>query len=82
MTLCFAMRYKEAVAIVVMYMYMYVACVDGGNSIDESMTRLLSPLSSCRLHVSSIPDSLPCRENEFASICGFVEGKLHDGTGG
>ena len=35
-----------------------------------------------RLHVSAVPDSLPCRENEFATICSFVEGKLQDGTGG
>ena len=35
-----------------------------------------------RLHVSAVPDSLPCRENEFQQIYSFVEGKLLDGTGG
>lgn len=35
-----------------------------------------------RLHVSAVPDSLPCREDEFATIMSFVEGKLLDGTGG
>ena len=31
---------------------------------------------SCRLHVSTVPKSLPCRENEFNAISNFVEGKL------
>ncbi|NXD21026.1 ORC1 protein, partial [Spelaeornis formosus] len=35
-----------------------------------------------RLHVSSIPESLPCREEEFQDIYNFVESKLIDGTGG
>ncbi|XP_064479532.1 origin recognition complex subunit 1-like isoform X2 [Ornithodoros turicata] len=35
-----------------------------------------------RLHVSAVPDSLPCREQEFADVYSFVEGKLLDGTGG
>nr|XP_006126462.1 origin recognition complex subunit 1 isoform X1 [Pelodiscus sinensis] len=35
-----------------------------------------------RLHVSAIPDSLPCREEEFQDIYNFVESKLIDGTGG
>ena len=38
--------------------------------------------SSCRLHVSSVPAALPCRETEFMSIYAFVEGKLITGTGG
>lgn len=41
-------------------------------------------LRSCpgRLHVSSVPESLPCREQEFQDIYNFVESKITDGTGG
>ncbi|XP_071534634.1 origin recognition complex subunit 1 isoform X2 [Panulirus ornatus] len=39
-------------------------------------------IARARLHVSAVPDSLPCRENEFQDIYSFVEGKLLDGTGG
>uniref|UniRef100_A0A8C2XG55 Origin recognition complex subunit 1 n=1 Tax=Cyclopterus lumpus TaxID=8103 RepID=A0A8C2XG55_CYCLU len=35
-----------------------------------------------RLHVSSVPESLPCREQEFQDIYSFVESKIADGTGG
>ncbi|XP_072173400.1 uncharacterized protein [Diadema setosum] len=35
-----------------------------------------------RLHVSAVPDSLPCRDQEFADIYAFVKSKLLDGTGG
>nr|XP_054764289.1 origin recognition complex subunit 1-like [Lytechinus pictus] len=35
-----------------------------------------------RLHVSAVPDSLPCRDQEFADIYSFVKSKLLDGTGG
>uniref|UniRef100_A0A672N4P5 Origin recognition complex subunit 1 n=1 Tax=Sinocyclocheilus grahami TaxID=75366 RepID=A0A672N4P5_SINGR len=35
-----------------------------------------------RLHVSSVPESLPCREQEFQDIYNFVESKVIDGTGG
>ncbi|GAB1599981.1 origin recognition complex subunit 1-like [Argonauta hians] len=35
-----------------------------------------------RLHVSAVPESLPCREKEFSDIYSFVEGKILDGTGG
>ena len=35
-----------------------------------------------RLHVGAVPDSLPCREDEFAQILSFAEGKIFDGTGG
>nr|XP_029489128.1 origin recognition complex subunit 1 isoform X2 [Oncorhynchus nerka] len=35
-----------------------------------------------RLHVSSLPESLPCREQEFQDIYNFVESKVMDGTGG
>uniref|UniRef100_A0A3P8Z012 Origin recognition complex subunit 1 n=1 Tax=Esox lucius TaxID=8010 RepID=A0A3P8Z012_ESOLU len=34
------------------------------------------------LHVSSVPESLPCREQEFQDIYNFVESKVMDGTGG
>lgn len=39
-------------------------------------------VAKSRLHVSAVPTCLPCREQEFADIYSFVEGKLQDGTGG
>lgn len=50
-----------------------------------------TPLKSARgrlekarecLHVSTVPESLPCRENEFQEIFAFVEGKIRSGGGG
>ncbi|XP_066599778.1 origin recognition complex subunit 1 [Prorops nasuta] len=35
-----------------------------------------------RLHVSAIPKSLPCREEEFNQIFTFLKGKLLDNNGG
>ncbi|XP_067632877.1 origin recognition complex subunit 1 [Eurosta solidaginis] len=35
-----------------------------------------------RLHVSVVPQSLPCRENEFDNIYAFVESKIQDQCGG
>ncbi|XP_069794776.1 origin recognition complex subunit 1 isoform X2 [Narcine bancroftii] len=35
-----------------------------------------------RLHVSAVPKSLTCREQEFQDIYNFVESKVIDGTGG
>ena len=32
--------------------------------------------------MSAVPRELPCREEEYAEIFGFLEGKLQDGTGG
>lgn len=34
-----------------------------------------------RLHVSAVPDSLPCRENEFMDITGYIESAIHEATG-
>lgn len=43
-----------------------------------------TPLIKARsqLHVSHIPDALPCREKEYSNILSFIEGKLVDGCGG
>lgn len=43
-----------------------------------------TPLMQARtqLHVSYVPDSLPCREKEYCDIYNFLEGKLLDGCGG
>ena len=43
-----------------------------------------SPLEFARqrLHVSAVPDSLPCREQEFQDIYSFVEDRLQEDTGG
>eukprot|EP00069_Balaena_mysticetus_P016650 bmy_09988T0 len=38
--------------------------------------------SSMKLHVSAVPASLPCREQEFQDMYNFVESKLLDHTGG
>ncbi|RKF79863.1 Origin recognition complex subunit 1 [Golovinomyces cichoracearum] len=35
----------------------------------------------CRLHVSSVPVALPCRENEFASVYSHLEAAIIEGTG-
>ncbi|TQS36291.1 hypothetical protein Golomagni_03264 [Golovinomyces magnicellulatus] len=35
----------------------------------------------CRLHVSSVPVALPCRENEFASVYSNLEAAIIEGTG-
>ncbi|ORX48224.1 P-loop containing nucleoside triphosphate hydrolase protein [Hesseltinella vesiculosa] len=34
-----------------------------------------------RLHVSAVPDSLPCREEEFEEISSYLESALIEGTG-
>lgn len=34
-----------------------------------------------RLHVSAVPESLPCREEEFMTIAGYLEGAIQDSTG-
>lgn len=43
-----------------------------------------TPLIKARsqLHVSHVPQALPCREKEFSDVLGFLEGKLVDGCGG
>ncbi|KAI4497510.1 hypothetical protein M0802_007521 [Mischocyttarus mexicanus] len=48
------------------------------------LTKPLTPLqqSRSRLHVSVIPKSLPCREEEFNNIFTFLEVKLRDKCGG
>ncbi len=35
--------------------------------------------AQARLHVSAVPDSLPCREAEFAEVFAFAEAKLQNG---
>ncbi|KAF1801378.1 P-loop containing nucleoside triphosphate hydrolase protein [Mucor lusitanicus] len=43
----------------------------------------LSPyaLARERLHVSAVPDSLPCREDEFVNIMGYIESAIQEATG-
>ncbi|CEP11336.1 hypothetical protein [Parasitella parasitica] len=43
----------------------------------------LSPyaLARERLHVSAVPDSLPCREDEFVNIMGYIQSAIHEATG-
>ncbi|XP_046737987.1 origin recognition complex subunit 1 [Diprion similis] len=49
-----------------------------------SISQPSTPLQEARarLHVSAIPKSLPCREEEFNNIYTFLEGKLTDNSGG
>ncbi|KAI9713812.1 MAG: Origin recognition complex, subunit 1 [Bogoriella megaspora] len=53
-------------------------------------TRIISPqhtesspyqLARTQLHVSSVPTSLPCREEEFANVYTQLEAAITDGTG-
>lgn len=50
----------------------------------EALVKPSTPLQEARsrLHVSAIPKSLPCREEEFNNIYAFLEGKLIDKSGG
>lgn len=43
----------------------------------------LSPyaLARERLHVSAVPDSLPCREDEFVNIMGYIQSAIEEATG-
>lgn len=49
----------------------------------QSTDGTLTPyeLARERLHVSAVPDSLPCREDEFDEISGYLESALQEGTG-
>ncbi|XP_026828316.1 origin recognition complex subunit 1 isoform X2 [Ooceraea biroi] len=50
----------------------------------EALAKPVTPLQEVRsrLHVSAVPKSLPCREQEFNDIYTFLEGKLTDNIGG
>jgi hypothetical protein len=50
------------------------------NMRDES---IMTPyaLARERLHVSAVPESLPCREDEFLNILGYVESAIQEATG-
>lgn len=50
------------------------------SAVNEKQTEL--QLVRERLHVSAVPKSLPCRENEFENIYTFVRDKIVDGCGG
>ncbi|XP_046823183.1 origin recognition complex subunit 1 [Vespa crabro] len=56
-------------------------------SMERRATLLIKPStplqqSRSKLHVSVVPKSLPCREEEFNNIFTFLEGKLMDKCGG
>lgn len=38
--------------------------------------------AKARLHVSAVPDSLPCREEECQQLYDYIDAKLNDKTGG
>lgn len=50
----------------------------------EALAKPSTPLQEARnrLHVSIVPKSLPCREEEFNNIYTFLESKLMDNSGG
>ncbi|KAG0173990.1 Origin recognition complex, subunit 1 [Apophysomyces sp. BC1034] len=49
----------------------------------QERTTAASPyeLARERLHVSAVPESLPCREDEFTEIMGYLESAIEEGTG-
>lgn len=48
------------------------------------LAKPVTPLQEARmrLHVSTVPKSLPCREEQFNDIYTFLESKLMDNSGG
>ena len=50
----------------------------------STLLKAATPLQEARsrLHVSAVPKSLPCREEEFNNIFTFLKGKLVDKSGG
>jgi len=50
----------------------------------DILVKPITPLQEIRtrLHVSAVPKSLPCREEEFNNIYTFLESKLIDNSGG
>ena len=50
----------------------------------SSISKPSTPLQEARLslHVSAVPKSLPCREEEFNNIFTFLKGRLSDNSGG
>ena len=48
----------------------------------EDSTKTIYNTVKQRLHSSSIPDSLPCREAEFSDIYNFLRAKLKERVGG
>ncbi|XP_018044331.1 PREDICTED: origin recognition complex subunit 1 isoform X2 [Atta colombica] len=50
----------------------------------DILAKPVTPLQEIRtkLHVSTVPKSLPCREEEFNNIYTFLESKLMDNSGG
>ncbi|KZC10501.1 PREDICTED: origin recognition complex subunit 1 [Dufourea novaeangliae] len=51
---------------------------------NSTLMKPSTPLQEARsrLHVSAVPKSLPCREEEFNNIFTFLKGKLEDKSGG
>lgn len=47
-----------------------------------SISRACDFVERFSLHVSAVPESLPCRDDEFADVYQFVRAKIVDKTGG
>jgi len=50
----------------------------------KAVAKPVTPLQEARirLHISTVPKSLPCREEQFNDIYTFLESKLMDNSGG
>ncbi|KAI7861675.1 P-loop containing nucleoside triphosphate hydrolase protein [Spinellus fusiger] len=48
---------------------------------ERSIPSTAYELARERLHVSAVPDTLPCREDEFDEITGYLECAIEEGTG-
>ncbi|KAI7904824.1 P-loop containing nucleoside triphosphate hydrolase protein [Cokeromyces recurvatus] len=47
----------------------------------DDANRSAYELARERLHVSAVPDSLPCREDEFINIMGYIQSAIEEATG-
>lgn len=50
-------------------------------NIQQSKEKSDYVLARERLHVSAVPESLPCREEEFETIMGYIESAIQDNSG-
>lgn len=48
----------------------------------RAVAKNMLELARKRLHVSAVPETLPCRDEQFSQIFSFVQDRLNEGTGG
>lgn len=71
--------------------HMHIIIIDRVNQITSTPLRQVNiqqskeksdyVLARERLHVSAVPESLPCREEEFETIMGYIESAIQDNSG-